>query len=213
MRAIVRTFGQLIFGILAVLAVTGAIISFRFIPHGVNETMGFVAHHLSGNSLALYGHIVFAPIALALIPFQFVRGLRTRWPSIHRWMGRLYVAVIIVAGLAGFQLALHSTAGYLASVGFATLAVVWLGATLTALTFAMRRNISAHREWMIRSAALTFAAVTFRLYLHMATEYGHTFEAAYPVMTWACWVPNALLAEIYIWGRKLNLFRSPEPAR
>ena len=47
---------------------------------------------------------------------------------------------------------------------------------------------------MIRSAALTLAAVTLRLYLPIGViTVG--FEASYPVIAWICWVPNLLAAE------------------
>lgn len=179
-----------------------AVVSFRFVPLGVDATMNFVAHNLSGNQIALFSHIGIAPIALLLMPFQFMSGLRTRRPGLHRWMGRIYVASILISGLAGLQLAFHSTAGVFASVGFASLAVLWLWTTAAAFYFAYRRQISRHRNWMLRSAALTFAAVTLRVYLGTSTALGAEFQIAYPIISWACWVPNALLVEAYLWSRR-----------
>jgi hypothetical protein len=47
---------------------------------------------------------------------------------------------------------------------------------------------------MIRSAALTLAAVTLRLYLpFLAMSMG--FELGYSLVAWLCWVPNILFAE------------------
>ena len=175
-----------------------ALASLRFLVLGVSLSMDFVAHNLDGNALALYAHIGLAPIALALMPFQFMTRLRTRKPRLHRWMGRGYVATILVSGLAGLQLAFHTTAGFFAATGFALLAVCWLAATGIALAYALRRQFPRHRDWMLRSAALTFAAVTLRIYLGSSMAAGLDFEIAYPIIAWLCWVPNVLVMEAHL---------------
>jgi hypothetical protein len=47
---------------------------------------------------------------------------------------------------------------------------------------------------MIRSAALTLAAVTLRIYLPIGSA-TVGFEASYPIICWLAWVPNLMLAE------------------
>ncbi len=190
--------GSVAFGAAGVFSLLIAAASYRFVPSGVAEAMDHIAHNLEGNSLALYAHIAVAPVALALMPFQFMSGLRARRPSLHRWMGRGYVAAIAVSGLAGIQLAFHSQAGAFAATGFALLGVWWLIATGAALVFALKGAFARHRDWMLRSAALTFAAVTLRLYLGAAMAADLDFAIAYPVIAWICWVPNALAVEIWL---------------
>ena len=51
---------------------------------------------------------------------------------------------------------------------------------------------------MIRSFALTFAAVTLRLYIPASQMAGIPFDTAYPVIAWLCWVPNLLVAELFV---------------
>ena len=51
---------------------------------------------------------------------------------------------------------------------------------------------------MIRSFALTFAAVTLRLYLPFPPMMGFTFVEGYRVIAWLAWVPNLALAELYL---------------
>lgn len=48
---------------------------------------------------------------------------------------------------------------------------------------------------MGRNVALTFAAVTLRLYLGPLMALGVPFELAYPAVAWLCWVPNLVVAE------------------
>jgi hypothetical protein len=51
---------------------------------------------------------------------------------------------------------------------------------------------------MVRNFALTFAAVTLRLWLPVSTVSGVAFELAYPVIAWLCWVPNLVAAEFFL---------------
>jgi hypothetical protein len=44
-------------------------------------------------------HVVLGGVYLALAPFQFVKRIRSRHPDYHRWVGRLLVAVGLVAGV------------------------------------------------------------------------------------------------------------------
>ena len=51
---------------------------------------------------------------------------------------------------------------------------------------------------MIRSYALTLAAVTLRIYLPGALALGVPYDLAYPPIAWLCWVPNLLVAEWWL---------------
>jgi hypothetical protein len=61
---------------------------------------------------------------------------------------------------------------------------------------------------MIRSFALTLAAVTLRLYLPAAIVMGKfqlipdDFVSSYQVIAWIAWVPNLVIAEIWIAMRR-----------
>src|SRR5258708_35055586 len=80
-------------------------------------------------------------------------------------------------------------------VGFGLLAVLWLFATAMAYRYIRARDQVSHRRWMIRSYALTFAAVTLRIYLPLSQVAGIPFDAAYQTISWLCWVPNLIVAE------------------
>ncbi len=203
-------YGQIGFWGAAVLSVLVAVASFRFLVWGVPATMEIIAHNLESNRLALYGHIGFAPIALAVMPFQFVAGLRARKPHVHRWLGRIYVGAIAISGASGLVLAFTTSAGVFAGFGFGILAVTWLSFTGIALWHVLQGNIAQHRIWMIRSAALTFAAVTLRLQLPIGFVSGLEFSTFYPIVAWSCWVPNAIVAELYLFfSRSVSVRRRP----
>jgi uncharacterized membrane protein len=172
-----------------------ALASWRFVALDlVTAYQGMDPHILNRRALFL-AHIVASPIALGVGAVQFLPRLRARRPGLHRWLGRLYAAAILVGGLAGLGLALDAVGGPVAGWGFGLLAVLWLAATAQAVRLAMLRRISAHRVWMIRSFALTFAAVTLRLQMPVLLGLGMDYPEASQILAWSCWVPNLAIAE------------------
>jgi uncharacterized membrane protein len=140
-------------------------------------------------------HVFASLIALALGPWQFMPRLRARWPRAHRWSGRAYLALgVLPGGLAGLYMSFHSFGGPIAHAGFALGAILWLASGALAYTTARARDFAAHRRWMIFNFALTFAAVTLRAQLGASFALGLRFETIYPIIAWASWVPNVLLA-------------------
>ena len=113
----------------------------------------------------------------------------------HRWLGRLYIFAVAVGGVAGFILALSSFGGLTTHLGFGLMAVCWIGTTLIAYLHIRNGNVLAHREWMLRSYALTLAGVTLRVYLGLSALIGISFVDFYPVLSWICWVPNLLIVQ------------------
>ncbi len=146
--------------------------------------------------IGIYAHVFAAVFTLALGPFQFSARLRAARPRLHRWMGRLYLGVgVLVGGLAGLYMAFFAFGGPVARLGFGLLALGWLYTGLRAYLAIRARQVVEHRRWMVRNYALTFAAVTLRLWLPASFAAGLPFELAYPVIAWLCWVPNLLVAE------------------
>ena len=104
-------------------------------------------------------------------------------------------------GVAGFVLALGSTAGPIGTAGFGLLAVSWLIATGNAWRLARAHDYRRHERWMIRSYALTFAAVTLRLYIPISQAAHLDFVQAYRAISFLAWVPNAIVAELILLRR------------
>lgn len=153
--------------------------------------------------LALMVHFGGAALAMAAGPFQLKTGPRASRSPVHRLLGRVYVLAILASGIAGFAMAFVSQGGVPAHAGFALLAVGWLGTTTQAFLSIRRGDVLAHQRWMVRSFALTFAAVTLRVYVPLSVAVGIPFDVAYPVIAWACWVPNLLVAE-WLFVPRLN---------
>jgi uncharacterized membrane protein len=171
-----------------------AAIAYGLLPLGalVNSDMQAAYH---AHSLGIYTHIAGASVALLLGPFQFSTRLRTRRTAVHRWLGRTYLIGVAMGGLAGLYMAFFAYGGSLARMGFAALALGWLYTGVQGYGAIRSRAIDEHRAWMIRNFALTFAAVTLRMYLPLSDLFGIPFDLAYPAIAWLCWVPNLLVAE------------------
>lgn len=139
----------------------------------------------------IYTHIFCSCVALILGPVQFSRRLRQTHQDLHRWLGRIYLGVgVLAGGVSGLYMSMLASGGAVAKLGFACLALAWLYTGGQALLAVRQGRISQHRRWMVLNFSLTLAAVTLRLYLPAALVAGVAFEAAYPAIAWLCWVPN-----------------------
>jgi uncharacterized membrane protein len=155
---------------------------------------------------ALYVHVIAGGLALATSPLQFIARLRDHKPRVHRIIGWVALTSIVAGGVAGVVLSATSLAGPVGTAGFGLLGVAWIGCAITALVAIRRRRVVAHRRWMVRAFALTYAAVTLRLWLValMGTQVAAgvdqviAFDRAYVVVPFLCWVPNLLVAELYL---------------
>lgn len=186
-------FGLLLFLSLGVAAY--AIAVYGFMPLG-SRVLPEMRATYEAHRVGIYGHVFAAAVALVLGPFQFSARLRAARPGLHRWLGRIYLGVgVLAGGSAGLFMAFHAYGGGIARLGFGCLATAWLFTGLRAYLAIRSRDVGAHRRWMVRNFALTFAGVTLRLWMPTAMVSGIPFETAYPVVAWLCWVPNLLVAE------------------
>lgn len=180
----------------AFLAMAVALVSYRYLP-----MVGPLAPNVMENLFAkpwLVAHVAGAATALLLGWMQFLPAIRRRAPAVHRWTGRIYVLGCIEGGVAGLVLAFGTSAGPIGGAGFGLLAVLWLLTTALGWRTAMERRFDEHRRWMIRSWALTLAAVTLRIYIPTSMLVPMPMEDSYRIIAWLCWVPNILIAEWWL---------------
>ena len=131
---------------------------------------------------------------------QFSKTLLRNRPKLHRALGYVYVAdVLLITGPAGLVMGFYANGGLLSRIAFVSLAVLWIYCTTMALVKAKQKNFKAHRNYMIRSYALTLSAITLR-----AWKYGITNTMVLPpmdvyrVVAWLGWVGNLIVAEYII---------------
>jgi len=157
-----------------------------------------LANSFHARPWSIYPHALFGSIALVLGSVQFWRNLPYGHPTLHRTLGKIYVVVVIGTGTAGLYMSFFSYGGAVTHAGFGLLALSVLTTTAIAYVQIRRRNVAVHREWMLRSFALIFAAVTLRIELPLLIIVFHDFAPAYAIVSWLCWIPNLVLAEVYV---------------
>lgn len=102
--------------------------------------------------------------ALVLGALQFSTRLRQRSPALHRLLGRCYIGGVLIAAPVGVYLSFTHGLRTL-SVETAAQSSLWGLTTLMALLAARNRSFEVHRQWVIRSYAVTLIFVTSRILL------------------------------------------------
>jgi hypothetical protein len=154
--------------------------------------------NFSERRIGLSLHALGGAIALLAGPLQFVPRLRESNWNRHRLLGWIYCGAVLLGWCASLWIAPHSQTGWIASAGFLALGAGWIVTTGLALRFILRGDAMRHRRWMIRSFALTAAAITLRMYLPLIFVFHWNLSIAYPAIAWLCWIPNAIAAEVYL---------------
>lgn len=148
---------------------------------------------------ALVAHIVGVAVFAVVGAFQFVPGIRRRHRAWHRRAGR----VVAVAGLMVAGSALWLTLAYAPKPGtgdmlyalrlvFSSTMVACLVLGFTAIR---RRDIAAHRAWMIRAYAIGLAAGTQAFTEGIGGAIFGTGVLAADLAKGAGWVINLAAAE------------------
>ncbi|MBK7561394.1 MAG: DUF2306 domain-containing protein [Chitinophagaceae bacterium] len=146
---------------------------------------------------------------------QFSKKLLRYNPRLHRTFGYIYVTnVLLITGPAGLVMGFYANGGLFSRVAFVLLALLWIFFTVMALIRAKQKDFKAHRNYMIRSYALTLSALTLR-----AWKYGITNTVVLPpmdvyrVVAWLGWVGNLVVAEylIYRYKRKRLSHKKESP--
>ncbi len=147
--------------------------------------------------LAFWIHVFTSMIPLLAGFTQFAPRILAKWPRVHRWMGRTYViTVCCITGPASLIMAFYANGGITSRIAFSTLALLWLGTTGMGWRTALQRRWPLHRQWMIRSYALTLSAITLRAWKYLIV---FAFEPrpmdVYRIVAWLGFVPNLIFAE------------------
>jgi uncharacterized membrane protein len=177
-----------------------------------NPAADLDAHFTSERTLVLT-HTLPAMLFMILGPLQFVRGLRSRYPQLHRWSGRIFLAASAVVGISGLKLAFGKTVGGLDEKAAIALFGTFFEISLAkALWHAFRREFAQHREWMIRGYAIGLAVATIRpimgTFFAAALLSGHKPQPAefFGTAFWIGFTLQSIAAEIWI-----NYTRPHEP--
>jgi hypothetical protein len=193
-----QAFRRYAWGVMTLAAIAVAALNSRFIWIDVPQIMHRAVDHLGRDDFELFLHLWTAPLILVSGAVLFLPGLRSRFPRAHRWVGRSYLAAVLVTSVATFRMALHETEGPLTVFGFAVLSVLWFATAAAAWLRALQGEYKSHGEWMLRNYALTLTNVTFRVELHALLLLGMDLDTIYEPTRVLQWIPNLIIAEALI---------------
>jgi len=183
-------------------------------PGGLNPATNPAAQldaHFADHRTLTLAHVLPAILFMVLGPLQFVPSLRSKYPQIHRWSGRIFLTASAVVGITGLTMAFRKTIGGIDEKAAITLfGTFFLIALAKALWHALRRDFAQHREWMIRGYAIGLAVATIRpimaMFFAAALMRGHAPEPKefFGTAFWIGFTLQMIAAEIWV-----NYTRSP----
>lgn len=167
----------------------------RFLIDAANP----VWNHYAPFKWWLLPHGLAGACALFLAPLQFAEGLRQRYTVVHRTIGTVYVIGCLVLAPIGLYIQYMDEAQGAArsftietTIQSSTLMIT----TAIGLYFALTRQFTYHRQWMIRSYAVALTFIEIRVILGV---FGldqpldwHILET----VVWSCVASSVLVGDI-----------------
>ncbi len=125
---------------------------------------GYIRGDTIGNA-ALAAHLAIAAIITLAGPLQLIPQIRARFPTFHRWNGRIYLLTSVVTSLAGtFMIwARHGVGDTTQHLGSTLNAVLILLCAAMALHYALQRRFDGHRRWALRLFMVVSGSWFFRV--------------------------------------------------
>lgn len=151
-------------------------------------------------------HALAGAVALLAGPWQFNRRIR-QYVRMHRAIGRTYVVAVWIASLFAIVDATSFAVSVAAKIVFAVTAATWFAATTIGFLRIRARQFAEHREWMIRSFALSLFFVTFPLWVPSLAGTPLPHALAYPLALFLSGAVNLGAAEL--WVRRTRASRAP----
>lgn len=178
-------------------------ISMQYIPYDTDVAFLRIKQDYIGLEhyrIAFFGH-VYASFFCLLAGFtQFSPFIRKNRPSIHRASGWLYTGcILLLAAPTGLVIAIYANGGFWSQLGFCMLAILWIWTSSKAMLAIRKRDFRKHRDFMIRSFALTLSAITLRAWKYIIVAVFHPRPMdVYQIVAWLGWGLNLLIAEYII---------------
>jgi uncharacterized membrane protein len=140
----------------------------------------------------LIPHTLAGTLALLIGPVNFSARIRQRHLQLHRILGRIYVISVFAGSGTGIALAY----GRPGLPGTSMQAAAWMVCTTAAFITARNRQIVAHRQWMVRSYAVTFTFVSSRVLNLVPAYWSHLGDVLSAVGVIAFTLASLLIVEI-----------------
>lgn len=146
--------------------------------------------------LVFHAHMISGAVVLLLAPLTIAMR---RQPRVHRMLGRLVGAFVVVSGLTSFPVAILSDSALAARAGFFVQGLVWLALFAHGVAAIRRREAAIHARAMVAMYAVTTGAIWFRIMTGAAIALQLPFAPIYAAAAWLGWLLP--LAIVLLWQR------------
>lgn len=141
-----------------------------YFENAVVYLFGYRNARFAGNEFWFIAHILGAACSLFLGPIQFWKSIRTKYIRYHRLAGKIYIFGSLIAGVAALRLSLiFGCVGCRFSLF--PLSILFILTTALAWYAITQKNITAHKQFMVRSYTCALAFVFVRLYQVIPMEF------------------------------------------
>ena len=156
--------------------------------------------HIPVWKAAFYTHVFSAIVALLAGFTQFSSNFLKQNRALHRLLGKIYVADILLINFpAGLIMGVYANGGPVGKTAFLLLDILWFWFTYKAYACARNKDFTRHKQYMIRSYALTFSAIMLRTWkIILSNAFVIDYAQLYIIDAWMGFVPNLLVAEMII---------------
>jgi uncharacterized membrane protein len=156
---------------------------------------------------AFYTHISTAFLVILIGVFQFNSYIINQKAALHRFLGKVYVLILLgLAAPSGLILGVFANGGLVSKVGFILQSIVWFLYTLLAYLEIKKGNLQKHLDFMIKSYAITLAALSLRSESYLISSFFDTKPMeTYTTVVWLSWVGNLFIAEILLYFKVYSI--------
>ena len=156
-----------------------------------------------------YIHITAGSLCIATALIQFSRYILKKSKAIHRFSGKIYVFVVLFLGApTGLFMSFFAKGSFWERALFMFMAGWRFITTLYGLSTIHKRNVLAHKVWMMRSYSMAMTAVTFRVYHIVFYLLGWGHLENYELSLWISVIGNMLFVEWIIYRQSKNYLKS-----
>ncbi len=133
-----------------------------------NQVMpaGYIEGDFMGN-VAVIAHVLFAAIITVGGLMQLLPLIRRKWPSLHRYNGRLYISVATIMSFSGMFMVITRYEKIIGGLfGHITIMIngfIIITCAIMAFKYARQKNFTKHRIWALRLFLAVSGVWMFRI--------------------------------------------------
>ncbi|MEO1657553.1 MAG: DUF2306 domain-containing protein [Pseudomonadota bacterium] len=175
---------------------------------GLEETHlphGYVAGDDAHNG-SMIAHLMLSILIVGGGPLQLIPAIRKRFPTFHRWNGRLWMSLAVVTATTGIYMNWTQEpiiGGVNGQIGTTIGGLLILAFAPITLYYAIKRKIAIHHQWAIRLFMVVGVVWFFRIgYQFWAVTVGTNTLEFFKFWYHGQYLVPLLALELYFWATR-----------